>query len=77
MSDRMREEVHLTELAPAVSHYTHAVRFGDLLFISGLVGLDANLEVVSPAPSPGSPALACGPEHPQVGTSLNNLALLA
>ncbi len=47
MSDRMREEVHLTELAPAVSHYTHAVRFGDLLFISGLVGLDANLEVVS------------------------------
>lgn len=47
MGDRVREELHLPELAPPVSHYTHAVRFGDLLFISGLVGLDADLKVVS------------------------------
>ena len=43
-----REEIHVNGLAPAVSHYTHAVRFGDLLFVSGLVGLDENLKVVSP-----------------------------
>jgi 2-iminobutanoate/2-iminopropanoate deaminase len=43
-----REEIEVEGLAPAVSHYTHAVRFGDLLFVSGLVGLDENLKVVSP-----------------------------
>jgi 2-iminobutanoate/2-iminopropanoate deaminase len=47
MGDRIREELQLPELAPPVSHYTHAVRFGDLLFISGLVGLDVDLKVVS------------------------------
>lgn len=47
MGDRVREELHMPELTPPVSHYTHAVRFGDLLFISGLVGLDADLKVVS------------------------------
>lgn len=47
MGDKVREELHIPELAAPVSHYTHAVRFGDLLFISGLVGLDANLKVVS------------------------------
>lgn len=47
MGDRIREELQLPELAPPVSHYTHAVRFGELLFISGLVGLDADLKVVS------------------------------
>jgi len=47
LGDRVREELHMPELTPPVSHYTHAVRFGDLLFISGLVGLDADLKVVS------------------------------
>lgn len=42
-----REEFRLDALAPSVSHYTHAVRYKDLLFISGLVGLDAELKVVS------------------------------
>lgn len=43
-----REEINIEGLAPAVSHYTHAVRFRDILFVSGLVGLDADLKVVSP-----------------------------
>lgn len=47
MSKKVREEVNLPELAPPVSHYAHAVRYGDLLFVSGLVGLDENLKVVS------------------------------
>jgi 2-iminobutanoate/2-iminopropanoate deaminase len=47
MSSVDREEIEVKGLAPAVSHYTHAVRFGDLLFVSGLVGLDENLKVVS------------------------------
>lgn len=47
MSSFDREEIDVEGLAPAVSHYTHAVRFEDLLFVSGLVGLDENLKVVS------------------------------
>ncbi len=31
---------------PAISHYTNAVRFGDLLFISGIAPLDDSLNVV-------------------------------
>ncbi|MCF4167361.1 RidA family protein [Zavarzinia compransoris] len=41
-----REEISLG-ITPAISHYTDAVRFGDLLFISGIVAIDADLEVVS------------------------------
>ena len=48
MSNHDREEMYIDSLAPAVSHYTHAVRFGNLLYVSGLVGLDKNLKVVSP-----------------------------
>ena len=48
MSSFDREEIEVEGLAPAISHYTHAVRFGDLLFVSGLVGLDEKLKVVSP-----------------------------
>jgi len=47
MGPSKREEIDIDGLAPAVSHYTHAVRFGDLLFVSGLVGLDENFKVVS------------------------------
>jgi len=32
----MRQEVWLDTLAAPVSHYTHAVRFGNLLFLSGV-----------------------------------------
>lgn len=35
-----RQEYTLAGLAPPISHYCDAVRFGDLLFISGMVGVD-------------------------------------
>jgi 2-iminobutanoate/2-iminopropanoate deaminase len=41
-----RQEFTVAGLAPPVSHYCDAVRFGDLLFISGLVGVDADGKVV-------------------------------
>jgi 2-iminobutanoate/2-iminopropanoate deaminase len=37
----MREELRVTGLNAPISHYTDAVRFGDLLFISGVAPLDA------------------------------------
>jgi reactive intermediate/imine deaminase len=41
-----RREIMLSELGEPLSHYTHAVRFGDLLFISGCAPLDANGQLV-------------------------------
>ncbi len=38
----LREEYRVAGLPPAVSHYVDAVRYGDLVFISGLVGVDAD-----------------------------------
>lgn len=46
MNDTQREEYMVPGLSAPVSHYTDAVRFGDLLFISGLVGVDEKLNVV-------------------------------
>ena len=43
----MRSEVSLPGKGPALSHYTDAVRFGDLLFISGTVALDGENNVVA------------------------------
>lgn len=48
MMDGKRTEILLEELTPPVSHYTHAVRFGSLLLVSGLVGLDRDGKVVAP-----------------------------
>ena len=42
----MREEIRVETLGPAISHYTDAVRFGDLLFISGVVAWDQDGNVV-------------------------------
>ncbi len=42
-----REEYALEEGVPPISHYTDAVRFGNLLFISGLAPLDNDLKLVS------------------------------
>ena len=42
----MREEIQIETLGPAISHYTDAVRFGDLLFISGMVAWDQDGNVV-------------------------------
>jgi reactive intermediate/imine deaminase len=44
MSDR--EEIRLPELGEPISHYTDAVRVGDLLFVSGCVPTDAAGNVV-------------------------------
>ena len=41
MADSKRKEVRLPDLVEPISHYTDAVRFGNLLFISGMVGVDA------------------------------------
>lgn len=41
-----REEIRLQELGEPVSHYTDAVRLGDLLFISGCVASDDKGNVV-------------------------------
>ena len=35
-----REEIRVPELAEPISHYTDAVRAGDLLFVSGVVPVD-------------------------------------
>jgi 2-iminobutanoate/2-iminopropanoate deaminase len=36
-----REEIRVEGLAEPISHYTDAVRGGDLLFVSGIVAVDA------------------------------------
>lgn len=42
-----RKEFMIDGMSPPLSHYTDAVQFGNLLFISGLAPLDADLNVVS------------------------------
>lgn len=42
----MREEIRIHDLNQPISHYTDAVRFGNLLFISGVAPLDSDLRVV-------------------------------
>jgi reactive intermediate/imine deaminase len=44
MSDR--EEIRVSELAEPISHYTDAVRAGDLLFVSGFVPVDGEGRLV-------------------------------
>ncbi len=41
-----REEFRVSGLPEPMSHYTDAVRAGDLLFVSGCVSVDANGNVV-------------------------------
>jgi 2-iminobutanoate/2-iminopropanoate deaminase len=47
MTKADREEYSLAGGMPPISHYTDAVRFGNLLFISGLAPVDAEMKVVS------------------------------
>jgi len=42
----MRQEIKGEGTGEAISHYTDAVRFGDLLFISGIMPVDAAGKVV-------------------------------
>ena len=41
-----REEMRVPGLPEPISHYTDAVRFGDLLFVSGCAPLDADGKLV-------------------------------
>lgn len=43
-----REEFRVDGICPPISHYTDAVRFGNLLFISGIAPADGNGKVVFP-----------------------------
>ena len=45
----MRQEIRVDELNEPISHYTDAVRFGDLLFVSGVAPLDSVGQVVGGA----------------------------
>lgn len=42
----LRQEFKIPGLNPPVSHYTDAVRFGDLLFVSGIAPLDEDLNLI-------------------------------
>jgi len=41
-----RQEILLPGLGEPISHYTHAVRFGNLLFISGIAPVDETLQLI-------------------------------
>ena len=44
-----RSEIRVDSLAEPISHYTDAVRAGDLLFVSGLLAVDADGVLVGEA----------------------------
>ena len=46
-----REELMVEGLMPPISHYCDAVRWGDLLFVSGVAPVDAQGKVVSDDPA--------------------------
>jgi reactive intermediate/imine deaminase len=46
MPSQLRQEIRVQGLSEPISHYTDAVRFGDLLFVSGVVPLDASATLV-------------------------------
>ncbi|MCW2943742.1 MAG: Endoribonuclease [Actinoallomurus sp.] len=46
MTVKQREEMRVPGLPAPLSHYTDAVRFGDLLFVSGCAPLDENDRLV-------------------------------
>ena len=41
-----REEIRVPGLAPAISHYTDAVKFGNIMFVSGVIAVDKDLNLV-------------------------------
>ena len=48
MKTSRREEWMIPTLSEPISHYTHAVSFGDLVFVSGLVATDEQGRVSHP-----------------------------
>jgi 2-iminobutanoate/2-iminopropanoate deaminase len=47
MAEQRRQEFRVKSLHEPVSHYTDAVRWGDLLFVSGVAPLDKEARLVS------------------------------
>ena len=47
MSSTQREEYQVQGLPVPISHYTDAVRWGDLLFVSGCVAIDSTGQVIA------------------------------
>ena len=46
MAESVREEFKVPGLNPPISHYTEAVRFGNLLLISGLAPVDEDMNLI-------------------------------
>jgi 2-iminobutanoate/2-iminopropanoate deaminase len=66
MSMRSREEFRVAGLPEPLSHYTDAVRRGDLLFVSGCVAITAGGQVAAPGDVTGQAELA----HEHLGRAL-------
>lgn len=47
MKGEKRQEIRVAALSEPISHYTDAVRFGDVLFVSGVAPLDSAGRVTS------------------------------
>lgn len=47
MSAAQREEITVPGLRPPLGHYSHAVRFGNLLFVTGCTGVTADGQLVA------------------------------
>lgn len=45
-ANNQRQEISVPGLNPPISHYCDAVRFGNMLFISGMAPLDPDLNVI-------------------------------
>ncbi|MGH3187521.1 MAG: RidA family protein [Streptosporangiaceae bacterium] len=48
VSVKARRELRVASIAEPISHYTDAVIFGDLVFVSGAVGSDATGRILQP-----------------------------
>ena len=59
MADR-RQEYRVPGMPAPLSHYTDAVRWGDLLFVSGCVGLDGAGQVTAPGDAREQARVALG-----------------
>ncbi len=46
MQTELRQEIRVDALNEPISHYTDAVRFGNLLFVSGVAPLDASSRLI-------------------------------
>lgn len=66
MSTSTREEFRVEGLPEAISHYTDAVRWGDLLYVSGCVAIDAGGRI----PDPDDVTAQAGLVHEHLGRAL-------